>query len=57
MAPELRQIVAPGTACFAYLPNIAANYALPRELSARHGTASADMAAPSNLHPTHTAGK
>ncbi len=30
---------------------------MPCRGNCRHGTASADMAAPSNLHPTHTAGK
>ncbi len=37
MGPEVRQIVVPDTAYFANLPDIAANYALPRELSAQHG--------------------
>lgn len=37
MGPGVPQIVAPDTAYFANLPDIAARYALPRELSARHG--------------------
>lgn len=36
MGPDVRQIVAPDTAYFANLPDIAASYALPRELSAQH---------------------
>jgi acetate kinase len=36
MGPDVRQIVAPDTAYFANLPDVAANYALPRELSAQH---------------------
>ncbi len=36
MGPDVRQIVMPDTAYFANLPDIAANYALPRGLSAQH---------------------
>jgi acetate kinase len=36
MGPDVRQIVVPDTAYFANLPDVAANYALPRELSTRH---------------------
>ncbi len=37
MGPDVLQIVVPDTAYFAGLPDVAANYALPQELSARHG--------------------
>ncbi len=37
MGLDVRQIVVPDTAYFANLPDIAVNYALPRELSAQHG--------------------
>lgn len=37
MGPDVRQIVVPDTAYFASMPDVAASYALPRELSARHG--------------------
>lgn len=36
MDPNVRQIVVPDTAYFAGLPDIAASYALPREMSARY---------------------
>ncbi len=36
MGPDVRQIVVPDTAYFANLPDVAAHYALPRELSAQH---------------------
>ncbi len=36
MGPNVRQFVVPDTAYFADLPDIAASYALPREMSARH---------------------
>ena len=37
MGPDVPQIVVPDTGYFANLPEMAADYALPRELSARHG--------------------
>lgn len=37
MGPDVRQIVVPDTAYFASLPDVAVDYALPRELSALHG--------------------
>ncbi len=36
MDPNVRQVVVPDTAYFAGLPDMAASYALPREMSARH---------------------